>query len=654
MKKMVALLVALCMILSCIGAVAEEVSQAVLAEAFKGKVQQLFSSLAPGRSLTYTVDAADGTSFKEVASMLVDAAGNPLADLTVTLPGEEAPVQLQFSQEAAWLNYQGQVLELRFADLEGIGKAVMAALSMPQMDPQVASELAQLLLMNTVLPGVKVENTENGTTIQVALTAKDVLAGVARFGDQVLANEKYWNELKPLIQYVAKQQHYQGDFAAEFQQNWPQLKEQLLAVETDAQLNANVIIQSVPESGATAVAGKIVFSMQGQDLSLVLGAADSPKSLEVSGTVSMAAYGRENELATLNLTCDKAAGNLKADLSVPAAQLEIKLTGTAAQEGNTFALQAHIDAFQARKQAFTMDVESIDADGTVTSNSILTVGDSTTSSTFYWSKYVKTLNVSSAGGVFTLEFRNDDKGNFSAALSLPQNQGDIALEGCLTETSLHAVLTYTNPRMAMMRALNTGLTAELNAAWGRDSLTANVTVTAGRETYAGQLFWAKAAKLLSIQSKEFSLSLNVQQDAEGKITLARLIMGPENGFEAAYTPDGITYSDASQDVLITWKYVSETEHVVDVAVTPVGGETEHAYVRTTMTEEADAIRLDCVVEAQGQTAMKLSISCAPTEGEIALLADQNPVRITAEMAQALVEQLMASLPQQAQALPFQK
>ena len=654
MKKLVALLVALCMILSCIGAVAEEVSQAVLAEAFKGKVQQLMGSLAPGRSLTYTVDAVDGTSFKEVASMLLDAAGKPLADLTVNVPGEEAPVQLQFSEEAAWLKYQGQVMELRFADLEAIGKAALGSLSMPQMDPQVASELAQILLMNTILPGVKVESNENSTTIQVALTAKDVLAGVARFGDQVLANEKYWNELKPLIQFVAKQQNYQGDFAADLQENWPQLKEQILAVETDAQLNANVIIQSVPESGATAVAGKIVFSMQGQDLSLVLGAADSPKNLEITATVSMAAYGRENELGTLNLTCDKIAGNLKADLSVPAAQLEIKLTGTVAQQGNTFALQAHIDAFQARKQAFTMDVESIYADGTVTSNSIITVGNSTASSTFYWSKYLKTLNVSSAGGMFTLEFRNDDKGNFSAALSLPQNQGDIALEGCLTETSLHAVLTYTNPLMAMMRRANTGVTAELNAAWGRDSLTANVTVTAGRETYAGQLFWTKAAKILSIQSKDFSLSLNVQQDAEGNIALARLIVGPENGFEATFTPDAATYSDAAQDVLITWKFVSETEHVVDIAVTPVGGETQHAYVRTTITEEADTIRLDCVLEAEGQTAMKASMVCAPTEGEIALLADQNPTQITAEMVTALLQQLIASAAQTQQALPAQK
>ena len=131
-------------------------------------------------------------------------------------------------------------------------------------------------------------------------------------------------------------------------------------------------------------------------------------------------------------------------------------------------------------------------------------------------------------------------------------------------------------------------------------------------------------------------------------------MGPENGFEATFTPDAATYSDAAQDVLITWKFVSETEHFVDIAVTPVGGETQHAYVRTTITEEADTIRLDCVLEAEGQTAVKASMVCAPTEGEIALLADQNPTQITAEMVTALLQQLIASAAQAQQALPAQK
>lgn len=643
MKKMTAILLALCMLLASVSALAEDVSQAAAAQAFIGKLQQVLGGLTPGRSLTYTAAAASGETVKEVASMLQDADGKPLADLVVDA-GENGQFQIQFTQEAGWLSYQGQVLELRFADLEAIAQAVLGAFSGPSIDPQIATELVQLLLTDVIMPGVQVESAENSTTINVHITAKDALTGVAQFGDQVLSSEKYWGALKPVIQFAAVAQQYSGDLAAEIEQNWPQMKQQLLAVETDAELNANLIIRNDPEEKTAAVAGKISFSMQGAALNLLLGAANSPKALEIQASLTQSAGAQEAELLSLDLSVNKAAGTLQADLDIPASQAAVKLTASMGKAS----LQAHIAAYQRSALVMTMDVESIFAGDTLTSTAILTSGRNTVVSNLYWSKYLKSLTVNNQGGTLTLEVKTDDKGNFSASLILPQYQGEYHLDGCLTGNSLHAVLTYTNPR----RIAAATFTAEINAAWQRDEVTANAAVSTGRQTYGGQLYWSKANKLLSFQSADETLTLNVQQDENGSVTLARLTQGTGSSrgenWEITYVPGLITYQDTKQTAGITAYFLSETEHVVDVAILPVGAaEATHAYLRSRIVEEDEAIAVICALESQGQTAMTLTFKNAPTEGEIALLKDQNPVQITPEMVEALLAQAMQALTQNA-------
>lgn len=648
MKKLIAALLCLCMVLTSVCAVAEEVAQAVLAQTFQSKIMEFMGRMAPGKALTYTGSTPEGKIFDEKITLLPTADGDLLEDLTIAMPGLDQPltVQLSTNKETIWVSYQGTVMELRIADLPQILQTAASAFSAPQMDSQVAQELAQLLLQDVILPGIAVENGENSTTIRLALTAKDVLTGLAAFGDQVLANEKYWNELKPLLQYYARQQQYQGDIAAEFEQGWPQIKEQLLATESDAKLNATVMIATQPEDGATMVVGKIIFSSQGQAFTLALSAANDAKKFELSLSVSMGAGFMEATLGTLDVSCDKEAGNLTASLNVPVSQLAVNLTGSLTQKYGTASLQAHLDVLQRRALVFALDLESISAGGVTTANAALTAGQETVTSNVYWSNYVKTLKVSTGGQCLTLDVRNDDIGNFTAKLSLPNLQGDFNLEGNVTSNSLRAALTYSNPRLALSasRAMAGAFSADLTAAWGY-SATVSVNVNVGRATYAGQIYWSSTSKVFSFQSDEKTIVLNVQQDASGAITLARLIQGSgssyQGGFELLYTPDGIEYHDNTQDVKATWAYESETEFVVDIAVSAVGSsaEAQHAYLRVSLIDAGEDWRIEgTVVGPDGSTLATVTMACEAA-GEIELLSEKNPMRITPEMVLMLLQQM---------------
>ncbi len=541
MKRFLSLLICFCMIFACVGAAAEEVSQAALAEAYKTKMNELLNRLVPGNSLVLGVEPAGESPLKAIISFLQDAEENQVVDGTVLIPGQEAPVQIQLGQDTLWLSVQGQVYELRMTDVQAILQAVAGSFGAPQIDPQIAGELAQLLLFNTVLPGIQVENGENTVTIQVALTAKDVIQGFAQFVDQVLATEKYWTALQPILQYAAKQQNYTGDLAAEIQQGWPQIKEQLLAEEIDMALNANIVITTDAESGSTSVTGKADLTGEDQAITLTLDALDSKAVFDLKGALSLAFNGAAPVDAMLiSANCDKVSRIFTAGLTLPAMQTEVILNGAYAAGS----LQCSLAVFEKSALTATVEVEAVKAGDTITSHSAATIGGKTASCS---------------------------------------------------------------------------------------------------------LFWGKTAKAFSIQSDSLVLTLNIQQDQNGKVTLARLIQGPgAKGWTITYVPGLLTYRDANQTVEITRSYVSETEHVVDIAMLANGqSEASHAYIRTRLTEEGDDWRIECTAEAQGQTALTAYLASQKQEGEIPLLSSQEAIRITPEMVQMMLEQLLAASQQQA-------
>ena len=643
MKKLIAALLCLAMVLTSVTAVAEEVAQAVLAQAFASKVNEFLTAFGPGTAVEWNVAPTGSEPLNAKMSILVDEAGRELHDVTLQLPGEEYPVKVQFDQaeQAIYASCQGKVIGLRLSDLEGIAQAVTGAMAAPQIDTEVLQEIGQLFVMDVILPGVKVDQEENAYTVQIDLQAKEVLAGIAKFGDEVLANEKYWNALKPLLQFYAAQQQYSGDFAADFEKNWPLIKMQLQSVKTDARFTANLIVRNV--GGTAAVVGKASYTEGAQAVTLTLSAADSQKSFEMESTVTMA-YGEMSQtLAELNVSCDKRAGNLNAALSVMQGQLlDVKLTGSLTNRYRTTSLQGHLTVNGA--SLLVADVEAFWADGDLNANLQVTASRSTVTANLYWSKFVKTFTLNADGQTLKAEIRNDEEGNFSVSVGLPGNNGTIKADGTLTESTLHVTVTYTNTLMAMARYSNGELfSAELTAAWGSAGLTANVTALVNRQVYAGQLYISSTAQRFSFQSSNASLSLNVQEDMSGNVTVARLsyVDGSYSGsgsWEITYTPDAVVYEDARTKVTVTQTYTSETERVLDAEkLEKRSGKISHAYIRYRLIEEAEEKRLDIEVEDfNGQITMSEFLAIRPA-GEVARLAERNPFYITPDMAMQLLQ-----------------
>lgn len=644
MKKLIAALLCLAMVLTSVTAVAEEVAQAVLAQAFASKINEFFAGVGPGTAVEWNVAPTGSGPLNAKMSILVDEAGRELDDVTLQLPGEEYPVKVQFDQaeQAIYASCQGKVIGLRLSDLEGIAQAVTGAMAAPQIDTEVLQEIGQLFVMDVILPGVKVDQEENAYTVQIDLQVKEVLAGIAKFGDEVLANEKYWNALKPLLQFYAAQQQYSGDFAADFEKNWPLIKMQLQSVKTDARFTANLIVRNV--GGTAAVVGKASYTEGAQAVTLTLSAADSRKSFEMESAVTMA-YGEMSQtLAELNVSCDKRAGNLNAALSVMQGQLDVKLTGSVSDIYRTTSLQGHLTVAQNGASLLVADVEAFSADGDLNANLQVTASRSTVTANLYWSEFVKTFTLNADGQTLKAEIRNDEEGNFSVSVGLPGNNGTIKADGTLTESTLHVTVTYTNTLMAMARYGNGELfSAELTAAWGSAGLTANVTALVNRQVYAGQLYISSTAQMFSFQSRNSSLSLNVQEDMRGSVTVARLsyIDGSYSGsgsWEITYTPDAVVYEDARTKVTVTQTYTSETERVFDAEkLEKRTRKISHAYIRYRLIEEAEEKRIDIEVEDfNGQITMSEFLAIRPA-GEVARLAERNPFYITPDVAMQLLQ-----------------
>ena len=702
MKKAVSFLICLVMLLTGVAAAAEEaVSQAELQSAFTSKINEFFAGMGPGKTLSFHVSPEGSQPLTGALSVIADEEGQELDDLTILLPGQEKPVQVQFSkaEQTIYAKYQDRVFALRISDLQEMLQSLTSMFSMPKMDPQITQELSLLFMTNVIMPGIKTENNQGVITLRVDLKAKDVVAGLVRFVDQVMATEKYWDAVKPLLRFVGMRLMsnptvlplmYSGDgeatqtvdFVEAFEKNWPKLKEQLLALETDARLTADAIIRTVAESGTTAVVAKITYSQDGQSVIATLSAADNQKRFELGLTLATQLGGVAEPVtqATLDVKCDKLAGNLNAVLTLPNDHIDVKLTGSLTRRGDALAIQGHLNVSRSGAPVAVADADIFSVNGAVTANVQVTANGTTVTGGLYWSKFVKTLTVNAQGQTLKAEIRSDEEGNFSAELTLPGNQGKFLAEGHATDSSLHCTVTYSDQR-SLMRGGAPAFSAEVTAAWSSLGLSTNVTVISGGKIYAGQAYFGRSAQKISYQGGETTLVLDFQEDSRNQLTLGRLTYAGANssnrGFEITYTPDALVYEDAQLKITVTDSYASETEYVIDAEVVNKSREdaynayadgegslddqqadsaVSHAYLRIRLIEEEN--RIEVTVE-NVRTALTAGVAIQPA-GEIAQLSQQEPVYITAELLQQLatdpsaLEKLLQPVPaeeEQAESAP---
>ena len=269
MKRILSLLVALCLLF---GAAAfaeddyaeEEIEEAVpTLEDFKWGIQSLLDSFSPERDmLTASLNVSGQELFQ--GGLKVQTGEAPLAEAAALIQGQE--IKLQFTQEEAWLDVGGAVLNLRFEDLQEIaqglagsagGGADMSAAvqGLAQLDGEIVQEIGQLFLTKVLLPGVTYTGGEDGSVLVYDATGAQLLSGLAEFVDAVLADERYDQTLETILTVAGSVSQMEMPTLDQIRELWPEYKENMVNAETDFAAHLEVSVSGY--GSAVTVTGEI-------------------------------------------------------------------------------------------------------------------------------------------------------------------------------------------------------------------------------------------------------------------------------------------------------------------------------------------------------------------------------------------------------------
>ena len=623
MKRWIALFVALCLMLGGACAVAEEVAQASVAQQFQQNLQSFLGRYTQAPAVSCTTDSQGQTV------TVTGVTGSEYSEMTLTVPGMDQPIILQVSSQDVYVSFQGQSYVLHLQDLPAILSGLGVFTALPMTDGEALGEVAQLLLMNTILPGINVEQNENLVHIQVNLTGKQMLAGLAAFGNQVLATEKYRKAVLPLVQFVLAQNGYQGDIENDADALWAQLSEQLQATESTLEIKADIAVMNVDADGASAskIVAEVAVTNEGATVKLNANISDVPAAFTAELVVSAQQGETSQEMLTANVKFDKAAKTLNG--VIVSGDQEIRCS--AAIQGN--ALQYKATGSRRGAIAWNLEGVAVKTGSELASTAQFTTlpAGRTTVSTLYWAKNRKSFTMRTGGEALEISVDTDGQGNFNARLAIPES-GTITVRGNVSGNGLHAILN------AERNGEEVG-GAELTAVKDGNVFTCFAALDSQRATGSVQLFWSPASKRISLQAGRDQFALEATSDGSGALSEIRMAMAGRENWEVVYDGD-LRYADPYQIVTAKRQYISATEAGVDVTLENrrTGEAQLQAAVRAQLPDENQLVITVTGPDGQEMTRTTLAITDAQV-GEP--LANQNPVVVDAAMIQQLVQMLTA-------------
>ncbi|MBQ9264268.1 MAG: hypothetical protein IJ189_08685 [Clostridia bacterium] len=638
MKKMLSCLLCLCLLLSCAGALAEEASQAALQKAFQEKAFDMLADLPDTNALTFTLTPDEGQPFTAVLQAPED-----VVDLTLNIPGQDQPIIIQLAEPSTiYFSVDGQAYAL---DIEALANSLAALYVTPQVDEKTIEELSQLLLMDTLLPHIAVETSEDSQTarVDVAVTVKELLQGVALFGDQVVSNERYLNAVAALASRSLAQQGMTGDPKEIILAYWPQLKDELQAIESDGALEIHGVSRQV--GTASLIAGNAVYTEGEQRIAAALTAADSRAAFTLSLTLNQGPEKQEAQLAKLSIQADKDLGNLSASLALNG-QEEYALTGQFAKGQ----LQCQLSHLRYGVLQWLADVQAIETDDVVTATAAISYDRSmgfrtwstveTVTASLYWSPYKKTFTLSNKGETLALSLDTDDQGRFSAAIQGPDDAFALTADGILAGNSLHAQIAC---EADGKKAFDAGVTA----AWADQTLTLRGEINSTSVTGGLEAFFSPALANISWRSANDMGSATLQRDGASPSIIRAKVQSRYGGFTAEYDGSTFTYQQAGQTVTVEPYFESDSVHVIRIVTTARATKQAHrAVIRTTLSETETGWRMESNVISEGERVAQATLVSAPAPG-FTRLSEQNPTIIDLPFLQMYFAQMAAeSIPDQ--------
>ncbi len=219
MKKLIALLLACCMLFGYAAYAEETVTEKV----FLQGVNELLSNINFVRDmLRFDVNYLG----KDVFSVLVKGEEN-LLDASVS--ASDFQLQAQATQKDVSVKSNGVILNLQYADVETLLNT--SALGMaPNME--IYSELATLLFQTVIVPDTTIES-EDGLHIAYRATPEQLVEHFAAYIDLVAADERYSATADELLQMIAVAVKGEKPSLSDLKAEIERALEQIKATETD-------------------------------------------------------------------------------------------------------------------------------------------------------------------------------------------------------------------------------------------------------------------------------------------------------------------------------------------------------------------------------------------------------------------------------------
>ena len=249
-------------------------------------------------------------------------------------------VMIQANGEAAWALVNGQAAGIRFEELASLFQSA----PVPLADSRIYEVLFRLLAQETILKGIRTEQEGDATHITVDLTVKEMLKGVVQWMDDVLQIPQCRDAIVPLFDQILAA----VGSGAGLEAQWPSIREELLAVETDARI-AGEITYSNREAQFD---GKLTLTSGDAEYSLAFDAAnqhgESNFQVILSGN---GGYGPAADMMALRVKTDSRAESFRAELEMIQEGATMVLTGVHRRDRGT--LQLDLSGYPQEKVPFT-------------------------------------------------------------------------------------------------------------------------------------------------------------------------------------------------------------------------------------------------------------------------------------------------------------
>lgn len=593
MKKAVSILLCVLMLLFGTG-LAEEASQAMLAQSFMNRLQ---AAIGQFDFNTYALRESVSMQGQEIASLRMQQDSGS-ADILITREDLQTPIEVQVTPDGFYAALNGTVYSLSNADLQDIISWLASYGSASQLDTQALSEMAQILLMYTLMPAVRQSQPDENTMLfTVSLTAKQVLSGLCLAGDMIVSNDRYLETLVPIVNVVSDTPLTAEDLKAQ----WPSIRARLEAVETDLALQGTVEVKKL--SGTTLVNCDLTLTNQGVDVRLVASAEAASYSIKVNASLTQTFEENSVEFFNLDASLDLAAGTLSAVVDLPANGISYALNAKAAAAGSNFRLDAVLTATANEE---TNEIVTLDVDA------------------------------------------DTYAGNLRALLNLPISETSLLVTG-----SAQNGYDGRAVQASVVCSINNAsvFTLNMNAVYTRSVFTLNASVSFGENFFAVNVYKDKTSLNASFRTPYAGIALQIFTNVRGSLSSFRFSVSDPHGdyFSVDWDGEALTVADRNYKYVFTGEFKSETLFVCDVETSFIGysyygggyyetPEPTHAQVITELPDDGRLLEIRAI-GVNGEETLKIVCS-AEEKTEIVPLSEQTDiVVINREYIETLLQNL---------------